>query len=142
MVSTICGNTQTPHIPRCYQYCYGLNARFCRISYAALLISIAPNTGRFHVYIRVITTLMGTISICYPTIFYHKYPCSSHSNCKLPPPGLADSIVKPEKLKRWNHLESRYLRMNGPLRWLLHESRKGANVAGITGGEFSLINVS
>lgn len=85
---------------------------------------------------------MGTISICYSAIFYHEYPCSSHSNCKLPPPGLADSIVKPEKLKRCNRLEGRYLAMNDPLCWLLREMREGANMVGLVGGEFSLINIS
>lgn len=64
------------------------------------------STGRSPVYIRVITARMGVISICYATIFYHKYPCTSLSSCEMPSPGLVNSIVKPEMLKRWNHLES------------------------------------
>jgi hypothetical protein len=85
---------------------------------------------------------MGTISACYPTIFYHKYPCSSHSNCKLPPLGLADSIVKPEKLKHWNRSEGRYVATNDPLCSLLHEKRKGANRVGIAGGKCWFIKTS
>jgi hypothetical protein len=74
----ICGNIETPaclvlSISLCIE-CMILPYQLCHIT----LTSTALSTPSPHVYIRVITVRMGTISICYSTIFCHKYPRFSH----------------------------------------------------------------